>query len=250
MSEFIRIGYRHDDLASLNIMRMYKMTIHLSDIVMCDGKSIKSEMLTNAPGHSGVHKFPAQKPTKLDMALWVVALQRISSEFYVLTLPLKEYIGGLYFPTQWRLSSDGHEIHYNCTQDGKEYHEVYIPNADPLLRQTRSGRRYKLSMTRMGSSTGTNYASITESQQYQVLLHSSVPIPVPSVTRPGFEKNLGQLASQSLWSSLEFDGDGSWILEGMIGCSLVIVHDGSYMKEISPTISSAATMIYCTVAKA
>ncbi len=95
----MRIGYRHDDLVSLNIMRMYKMTTHLWDIVMCDGKSIKAEMLTNKPGHSGVHKFPTQKLTKLDMALWAVALQRISSEFYVLTLPLKEYIGKLYFPT-------------------------------------------------------------------------------------------------------------------------------------------------------
>jgi hypothetical protein len=35
----------------------------------------------------------------------------------------------------------------------------------------------------------------------------------------------------------------------MINRSLIIIHDGSYMKDISPLISSAATMIYCTVAK-
>jgi hypothetical protein len=35
----------------------------------------------------------------------------------------------------------------------------------------------------------------------------------------------------------------------MLNRSLIIIHDGSYMKEISPLISSAATMIYCTIAK-
>jgi len=43
--------------------------------------------------------------------------------------------------------------------------------------------------------------------------------------------------------------DGSWILNGMINRSLIIIHDGSYKKEISPSISAAATMIYCTIAK-
>jgi hypothetical protein len=35
----------------------------------------------------------------------------------------------------------------------------------------------------------------------------------------------------------------------MLNRSLIIIHDSSYMKEISPLISSAATMIYCTIAK-
>jgi hypothetical protein len=36
----------------------------------------------------------------------------------------------------------------------------------------------------------------------------------------------------------------------MLAESLIIIHDGSYMNEISSIISSAATMIYCTIAKA
>ena len=39
------------------------------------------------------------------------------------------------------------------------------------------------------------------------------------------------------------------ILEGMIHRSLIIIHDGSYMKEISPSICAAATMIYCNATK-
>jgi hypothetical protein len=40
------------------------------------------------------------------------------------------------------------------------------------------------------------------------------------------------------------------MLNGMLAQSLVILHDGSYIKELSPDICSAATMIYCTIAKA
>jgi hypothetical protein len=34
MSEFIRVRYKRTDLLSLNIVRVHKMVIHLSDIVM------------------------------------------------------------------------------------------------------------------------------------------------------------------------------------------------------------------------
>ncbi len=57
-------------------------------------------------------------------------------------------------------------------------------------------------------------------------------------------------ANQSLWSSLDYDGEDSWILDGMLAQSLVIIHDGSYMKEVSTHISLVATMIYCRMAKA
>ncbi len=162
---FDRIGYRRDDLLSLNIMRMHKTAIHLSDIVMCDGKTIMSEMLTDLPGQSKVHKFPTQKPTKAYKALWETALWKISSEFIALPLPLQEYISSLYTQPHWRLSLEGHVLHRNFTHNGKEYHEVYNPKTDPFQQQTWSGQQYMSNMTRMGTSLLTNYASIIYSQQ-------------------------------------------------------------------------------------
>jgi hypothetical protein len=70
MSEFIHIGgLSPTDLVSLNIMRMHKNVIHKSDIVLCDGKTIKAEMLTDLPGHSNSHKFPTQRPTPADLVI-------------------------------------------------------------------------------------------------------------------------------------------------------------------------------------
>ncbi len=74
MAEFVRVGYKWADLLSLNIVRMHKMVIQLSDIVMCDGKTIKRSMLMASAGHSEAHKFPVQRPTSTDMNLWTTAL--------------------------------------------------------------------------------------------------------------------------------------------------------------------------------
>ncbi len=136
MSEFMRIRYRRDDLLLLNIMRMHKKVIHLLDIVMCNGKTIMSEMLTYLPGQSNVYKFPTQKPTQVDKALWETALCKISSEFKVLTLPLQEYISSLYTQPHWRLSLEGHDLHHNVAHNSKEYHKVYNPRTDPFQQQT------------------------------------------------------------------------------------------------------------------
>jgi hypothetical protein len=102
----------------------------------------------------------------------------------------------------------------------------------------------------MGTSSLTKCASITYSQLNHVMVHSSIQIPLPLVPKIGFEENLRYLSHPTLWLSLNFDGDGSWILDGLLNRSLIIIHDGLYMKEISPKISAAATMIYCTMTRA
>ena len=52
MSEFVRVGYAKADLLSLNIAQIHKMVIHLSDIIRCDGKTIKQSMLLASAGMS------------------------------------------------------------------------------------------------------------------------------------------------------------------------------------------------------
>jgi hypothetical protein len=77
-----------------------------------------------------------------------------------------------------------------------------------------------------------------------------VPMCINPIPVSGFEHTIKSMANQTLWLSLDYDGDGYWMLNKMLAQSLVIIHDGSYMKELSPEIFSAATMIYCTIAKA
>jgi hypothetical protein len=89
MSKFLH--YKEFGIAeviSLNIMRTHKKVIHVSDIFLLDGKTIKPEMFLDLPGHSCVHQFPHQRLTPADLSIWKMALRKISSKFYVLTVPL------------------------------------------------------------------------------------------------------------------------------------------------------------------
>ncbi len=249
MSEFLRCGeFSRAGIVSLNIMRMHKKVIHTSNIVLCNGKTIKPEMLTNIPGQSGMHKFPTQRPTPLDLELWKSALQKISSKF-------------LFSPSNCKSTSinhmkcrcgrptDGLILHNTIVRDNGEYHKVYIPSSNLFTQKTRSGQRFNSKMVVDGRSEFQSYASVTPLQQGQVLLHSSVPMYIKPIPVSRFEQTIKNMANQTLWLLLHYDGDGSWMLNGMLAQSLVIIHDGSYMKELSPDICSAATMIYCTIAK-
>jgi hypothetical protein len=93
MSEFLRYkDFGIDDFVSLNIMRMHILVIHVSDIVLSNGKTIKPEMFLDLPGHSCVHQFPHQRLTPADLSIWKMALRKISSEIHILTVPLQKYI--------------------------------------------------------------------------------------------------------------------------------------------------------------
>jgi hypothetical protein len=55
------------------------------------------------------------------------------------------------------------------------------------------------------------------------------------------------LGQPSLWSTLKVDGDGSWIIDALCAGSLDIVHDGSYMKKVTPKVCSMALLMRCRV---
>jgi hypothetical protein len=250
MSEFTRFGdLSPTDLVSLNIMRMHKKVIHKSNIVLCDGQTIKAEMLTGSPGHSDYHKFPTQRPTTANLTIWNITICRLSSAFLVLTVKFQEYVVTPNSSPLWLLDNVGTTLHHNMVRGNTLYHEVYLPLTDTLARRTRSGQRFVSKLIAYGHSNFRQWTSVSLSQEGQVFLHSSLPCYEPVQPVSGFENVIRGFTNQSLRVSLDYDGDGSWILKGMLAQSLIIIHDGSYMNKISPIISSAATMIYCTIAK-
>ncbi len=231
MSEFMHTGdFSRPNLITLNIMRMHKKVIHKLDIVLCDGKTVELEMLTDQPGHSVVHKFPTQHPTPADLYLWKLALCKISSDFHVLTVKLQEYISPPHNHPHWMLNKIGTILHHDIVQGDKMYHEEYSPSSNPIDCRTQTGQRFNSTIMKNGPSNFHCYASITPSQLGKVLLHSLVPGFISPQPTSGFEHVIKSFANHSLWLSLDFDGDGSWILDGMLAQSLVIIHDGSYMK--------------------
>ncbi len=164
MSEFMCTDYfSKPDLISLKIMRMHKKVIHKLDIVLCDGKTIKAEMLSDQPGHSDVHKFTTQHPTQADSNLWKLALRKLSSDFYVFTVKLQEYISPPYNLPRWMLNNIGTILDHNIVQGDKTYHEEYTPSSNPINCKTRAGQHFNSTIVKNSSSNFDQYASITPS---------------------------------------------------------------------------------------
>ncbi len=155
-------------------MRMHKKVIHKSEIVLCDGKTIKVEMLTDQPGHSDVHKFSIQRPTPADLHLWKLALRKISSDCHILMAKLQEYISPPHNHRHWMLKNIGTILHHNILQGDKMYHEKYSLSSNPIDCRTRSGHYFNSTIVKNGPSDFHQYASITPFQLGQVLLHSLV----------------------------------------------------------------------------
>ncbi len=67
----------------------------------------------------------------------------------------------------------------------------------------------------------------------------------PQPVSLSFWDNIRSYGNPSIWQNLQCHGDRSWIWQGLCSGTSVSVHDGLYMKEVSPVVCSAAVIIYC-----
>ena len=242
MSEFSRY-YSGRDLQELNIYRQFKKVIHLSCIVLSDGCTVDKDCLNLTEGRSDHHKFPLQRPSRAAQTLWAAAIRRISSDYFVIPATLGHYIRPPHRNHRWTTNHDGTIVHSEVNIHGMNRYIVYSLGHG---RETRSGRRMiredNLAMTPL-----TFYASIIEVDVDTVILHSWVQeYQAPATAPSNFWQVINNDGNQSLWRTLKCDGDGAWIGQGLLSGTLLVAHDGSYMKEVAADVCSAAVMIYCT----
>ncbi len=176
-----------------------------------------------SPGHSDHHKFSTQRPTTADLTLWNTVICRMSSAFLVLTVKLQEYAGTPHSSPLWLLDDLGTTPHHNMVRGNKSYHKVYLPSIDTLACRTQSGQQFVSKLIAYGHSNFRQYASVTLLQEGQAFLHSLLPCLVPAQPVSGFKNVIRGYVNQLLWVSLDYDGDGSWILGGMLAQSLIRV---------------------------
>jgi hypothetical protein len=91
MSEFFKY-YSGRDLRDPNIYRQFKKVIHLSCIVLSDGRTTDKECMNSLEGRSKLHTFPLQHPSRAVKNLWTTAIKRISSDYLVIPEALGQYI--------------------------------------------------------------------------------------------------------------------------------------------------------------
>ena len=80
-----------------------------------------------------------------------------------------------------------------------------------------------------------------------ISLHSTAALlPNPPTQCSTFLSRLQEGTQARLWKSIVIEDDGNWIPSAAQNCSLVIVHDGSCMPDLDPSVCSAALVLICT----
>jgi hypothetical protein len=177
---------------------------------------------------------------KEDQALWKTALKRISSGYHRFPTKLGDYIAPPHKQFKWMTSHNNHVVHGILEPTG--YYIQYSPTGSQT---TRSGASYRCIGYMHGASDLSHYASTVPSPGDSIQLHSWTPVYSPAPPPTTFWDQIHRHDNPSLWDNLRCTGDGTWIWDGLCMNTLVIVQDGSYIKEIITDICSAIVIIYC-----
>ena len=244
LGELARKGYRGATLARLGRVAHYKGVIHISDMVQCDGQSFDPAVIDDSPGRSMKYTFPREQPTSGDFRLWENALVVLGTVGMRLDERLGEYVRPRHRPTEWYMSEDEEFVYFWDEADFALTYEVFVRH--PTRRPTRLRQFFVWARTEVGQPPRERYATVSEVDATTVAVESYAPIPRELPSPTGFWPVLQSFPNQGLWKNFVCDGDGGWIRRGLRMGSLVIVHDGSYMKHVDKRVCSAAFMIYCT----
>jgi hypothetical protein len=243
MFEFSK-HFSGSDLSALNIVCQHKKVIHLSCIVLCNGQTINKDYLTPGEGCSDYHKFPMQHLSCADHSLWITAIQKISFSYLVLPFALGQFLSHPHMTYKWTTNMNGTVLQLEMITKDITRYLIYIPTH---ATRTHAGQRFDQSDT-FSMSPLPYYASVTHPLDTSVFLHSWIKQFVPQNTPTSFWENIGSMNNPSLWRNLQCDGDGTWVYDSLQMGSLIVIHNGSYMKEVSTFISSATVMILCIAA--
>ena len=240
---FSRRGYSGNLLVTLNRVRKYYRVHSLADILLADGKTLNPQFLLRRQANS-TRTFSWEQPTTSDFEKWNSALRNITSASLTYPRPLGAYTEQPHIPYEWFASPDKQFV-YNIFPGGYNKFEL-----SPDHIATRSGPKYTKISTSSGSPPpGSYYASVSHYEYNHVSLQSSCPSQNPPSQHTSFLQKLSTTSSDSLWQSLQIDGDGDWILQSIVDGTLIVSSDGSYMPDKSTSSCSGAFILHCTDTK-
>ena len=75
---------------------------------------------------------------------------------------------------------------------------------------------------------------------------STTVLPPPPREPTMFQEVLEEWGNTWMWEGLRISGDSTWMIEAIRDNSLVVVTDGSYMKDLFPNMNSCAFIFECT----
>ena len=250
MDKATRLGiYSMPELCVINRVRRYKKVHSMGDVIMCDGRNVSPDMLTQSPGESS-REFPIEKPTSSNFRLWNECLHALTSQQLRLFHRLGDYISSPHGKDSWFTCSDRSEL-YRIT--GPNSYDLFTRESAGV--STRRGAKYIQRESHEGHCIKLYRASVrpvmifSHPSSTQVRLHSLARVYNPPDDDKTILERLKSWENRTLWSTFKCDDDGEWIYRAIYLGSLVIAHDGSYMSKVAPDVCSAAVVLHCKLCK-
>jgi hypothetical protein len=240
MELLIADGWHTGKLCSANRVRKLKHVHHVSALVASDGVSVLPEMYTTAAGTSSM-TWSLERPSERDFLVWQEALALIAPNRR-LRRPLGHFLRMPPGDSSWTATADGTQLCHRLTPSSFELFQQVTP-----IRFTRAGTLFHQIATVSYDPGFPFLATVSQPTDTHARLHSSAPAPSPAPVDLDLISVLRSWENQSLWRHLKFDGDGSWLLNAIIANTLIICHDGSYMKKVTSNVCAAALVMHCTV---
>lgn len=224
----------------INRVRKYKGVHSIADLLLCDGRTVDPWVLTTASSDSS-RVFSVERPTRSDFALFRRAVEFLTSPSLILPTSLGPYVAHPHRRDEWFLEEGGAFL-YHATS-GSSYTRYA---RDDSARTTRFAATYSQPRPVDGQCPRHMRASVHVSDSLAtVRVHSSAPTFTPAPHHRSFLERIRSLPNQSLWRNFVVDGDGSWIYEGLLQNSLIMMSDGSYDPLLADDVCSCAAIISC-----
>ena len=92
-------------LMTLQCVQRYKKIYYLFDILCADGRSVRRDMISNAP-ISSTWNFSLEQPTRQNFKLWKYVIHSVTSSQLTLEALLGNYLSHPHNTGEWYTSAD------------------------------------------------------------------------------------------------------------------------------------------------
>ena len=210
-----------------------------------DGRRIETRFL-QAPAandsRAGTFDFPEERPTAADWDYWQRFWGAFSRRNGTLKCPLEKWLHPTHRRWLWFFNSDEGVLE-RVMDRGVDY---YLPVGGPLGR-TRSGTVYRLAASHSDGREPVGQPCSVEdviSGGYRPMATGPPMAEGPSQPDRFFEF-LRQWGGEWMWSDINNEGkDLRWVVQAIASGTAIWATDGSYNRELAPSVSGAGWVLY------
>ncbi len=237
MQVLLKQGYPMDILLRLKRVRVSLQLLFMSDIPTATGHKVNPEvLLQHAPGDAwSSMRWPTEHPTDSDFLLWRNALLSICPSRSRSTR-LGRFTASTHRIWRWTLSKGEGSLHH--LKDDGIAEEVFVAGKKP--------NRFHYSHSQPRSHH--NIVCLVEPTLGNGSWHltSSAPCTIPTPEPESFLNVLRSWGNTWLWENLQVMGGISWLHNSIADGLLIVVTDGSYIREWFPNLCLATFILECS----